>query len=99
MLQMAHQLQLPEQLQELGLSKTDTAVALGIIIARAVSPNSERSTYNWLCKHSGLGELLDFDFVKSPVDKLYESWSRNLSPSPRAHAITHMSTFDERSCF
>ena len=72
MLQMAHQLQLPEQLQELGLSKKDTAVALGTIIARAVSPNSERSTYNWLCKHSGLGELLDFDFNKTSLDKLYE---------------------------
>ena len=71
MLQMAHQLKLPEQLQELGLSKTDTAVALGTIIARAVSPDSERSTYNWLCKHSGLGELLDFDFSKTSLDKLY----------------------------
>ena len=71
MLQMAHQLKLPEQLQELGLSKTDTAVALGTIIARAVSPDSERSTYNRLCKHSGLGELLDFDFSKTSLDKLY----------------------------
>ena len=71
MLQMAHQLQLQEQLQELGLSKTDSAVALGTIIARAVSPDSERSTYNWLCNRSGLGELLGFDFSKTSLDKLY----------------------------
>jgi hypothetical protein len=62
LLQMAHQLKLPEKLQQIGLSKTDVAVALGSIIARASSPNSERSTYHWLRHHSGLGELIDFNF-------------------------------------
>ncbi len=42
------------------------------IIARAVFPDSERSTYSWLCNDSGLGELLDFDFKKSSLDKLYQ---------------------------
>ena len=72
MLQMANQLALPKQLQKLGLSKTDASIALGSIIARAVSPDSERSTYTWLCNESGLGELLDFDFKKSSLDKLYQ---------------------------
>jgi transposase len=72
MLEMAHQLNLPEQLAKLGLSETEKAVALGAIIARAVHPDSERSTFAWLCHESGLGELLDFDFKKSSLDKLYQ---------------------------
>ncbi len=72
MLQMAHQLEIPKQLQKLGLSPTDVSVALGSIIARAVFPDSERATYTWLCNDSGLGELLDFDFKKSSLDKLYQ---------------------------
>lgn len=71
MLQMASQLNLPEQLKKLGLTKIETAEALGSIIGRAVNPDSERSTYAWLTKESGLGELLDFDFSKSSLDRLY----------------------------
>ena len=72
MLKMADQLCLPQQLQKLGFSKTDASIALGSIIARAVFPKSERSTYDWLCTRSGIGELLDFDFKKSSLDKLYQ---------------------------
>jgi transposase len=72
LLQMAEQLQLPKQLKDLGFSKTDIAIALGSIIARASSPDSERGTYSWLCNESGVGELLDFDFKKSSLDKLYQ---------------------------
>jgi transposase len=72
MLQMANQLELPQQLQKVGLSKTDISIALGSIIARAVCPDSERSTYDWLCNNSGIGELIDFDFKKSSLDKLYQ---------------------------
>jgi transposase len=72
LLQMAHQLKLSKKLQEIGLSKTDIAIALGSIIARAVSPDSERSTYNWLCNHSGLGELIDFNFNNTSLNKLYQ---------------------------
>ena len=73
MLRMAHQLQLPEQLQGLGLSKVDVSLTLGSIIARAVHPDSERSTYAWLCNDSGLGELIDFDFNKVPMGRLYKA--------------------------
>lgn len=72
LLQMANQLELPKQLQELGLSKTDLSIALGSIIARGTAPYSERSTYKWLCTHSGIGELLDFDFRKIFLGKLYK---------------------------
>ncbi len=71
MLHMARQLKLPKQLEKLGLSKIEIAEALGSIIGRAVNPDSERSTYAWLSKESGLGELLDFDFGKSSLDRLY----------------------------
>jgi transposase len=71
LLQMAHQLELPKQLQELGLSQTDVCIALGSIIARATFPCSERATYKWLRTHSGVGELLNFDFQKIPLGKLY----------------------------
>lgn len=72
MLEMAYQLKLPEQLAKLGLSKREQATALGSIIARAVNPDSELSTYAWLCNESGLGELLNFDFKKISLRKLYE---------------------------
>jgi transposase len=72
MLQMAHQLALPEQLAKLGLSESDTALALSAVIARAVAPGSERATHSWLCFESGLGELLDFDFQQASLNKLYQ---------------------------
>lgn len=72
LLQMASQLTLPEQLQKLGLSRTDVSIALGSIIARGVHPSSEREAYRWLCQCSGLGELLDFDFTKTTLHKFYK---------------------------
>ena len=79
LLQMANQLELPKQLRKLGLSQTDCSIALGSIIARATSPCSERATYKWLCTHSGVGELLDFDFQKTPLVKLYQVSDKLLS--------------------
>src|SRR5208337_5147237 len=61
-----------EQLAKLGLSEAEKAIALGSIIGRAVNPESERSTYDWLRHESGLGELIDFDFRKSSLNKLYQ---------------------------
>ena len=94
MLQMANQLKLPEKLQELGLSKTDTAVALGSIIARSVCPDSERATYDWLSKYSGLGELLDFDFQKSSLDKLYQISDKLLAHKDTLEA--HLETVESK---
>lgn len=72
LLKMAHQLQLPKKLNELGLTTTEIAIALGTIIARAAHPDSERATYAWLCKDSGLEELLDFNFRKISHNRLYQ---------------------------
>jgi transposase len=93
MLKMADQLQLPQQLRELGFSKTDASIALGSILARAVFPKSERSTYNWLCQQSGLGELLDFDFKKSSLNKLYQ-----ISDQLLVHKNTLESHFETVEC-
>lgn len=78
LLQMANQLQLPEKLKKLGMPDVDVSIALGSIIARAAFPDSERSTYSYLCNNSGLGELIDFDFKKSSLDKLYQISDRIL---------------------
>jgi len=93
MLQMANQLELPKQLQKLGLSKTDTAIALGSIIARAIYPDSERSTHTWLCNVSGLNELLNFDFKKSSLDKLYK-----ISDKLLTHKDALESYFEAKEC-
>jgi hypothetical protein len=79
LLQMAHQLQLPKKLKELGLSVTEVATALGSIIARAAHPESERATYAWLCNQSGLAELLDFKFKDSSHNNLYKISDKLLS--------------------
>ena len=80
LLQMANQLELPNKLKELGLSKKEIALALGTIIARAVAPSSERATHLWLTQHSGLGELIDYDFKNISLDNLY-----NISDSLLQH--------------
>ena len=72
LLQMANQLDIPKTLEGLGFSETDSAAALGSIIGRAVHPDSERSTHRWLCNESGIGELIDFDFNKISLNRLYE---------------------------
>lgn len=72
LLQMADQLGLPNKLKELGLSKREIALSLGTIIARAVAPASERATHPWLTQHSGLGELIDYDFQKTSLNNLYD---------------------------
>ena len=79
LLQMAEQLQLPEKLKDLGLSGSETATALGSIIARAAHPESERATYAWLCNESGLEELLDCNFKKHSHNSLYKISDKLLS--------------------
>ena len=72
LLKMAHQLQLPQKLTELGFSPTEVSLALGSVISRAAHPDSERATYTWLCDRSGLGELIDFNFNKVSHNGLYK---------------------------
>ena len=56
------QLQLDQKLAALGFNTIDSAAAMGSIIGRMVSPDSELQTHDWLQSRTGLGELLDYDF-------------------------------------
>ena len=72
LLTIANSLKLPNYLKQLGFSPREIALSLGTIIARAVFPGSERSTFSWLQHQSGLGELLNFDFQTVSLKRLYE---------------------------
>ncbi|MEN8237302.1 MAG: hypothetical protein ABFQ95_07175 [Pseudomonadota bacterium] len=63
---------LDRQLKILGLNPIQTATAMGTIIGRMLHPGSERATHKWLQEKSGLGELVDYDFNRLSLDKLYK---------------------------
>ena len=65
------QLQLDQKLAALGFNKIDTAAALGSIIGRMISPDSELQTHDWLQSRTGLGELLDHDYGSTCLTRLY----------------------------
>jgi len=90
------QLQLDKKLTALGFNTKDSAAVIGNIIARMVSPGSERYTQNWLENHSGLGELLGHDFATTSLTRLYttsdqllkyqnenRAWTQTCLPSER----------------
>jgi transposase len=52
-----------------GLTNT---TLLGNIIGRMAAPASELATHGWLQAISGLGELIDYDFEKMSLDRLYQ---------------------------
>lgn len=62
---------LDEKLKELGFNGPQLAAATGSIIGRMCQPASELSTHYWLQNVSGLGELLDYDFAKINLYKMY----------------------------
>jgi|GEM_PF-6378587 len=70
MLEMVNQIELPDQLQKLGLSKTDVSIAFSSIIARAVSPESGRSTYTWLCNRNCSNKISAICSAVRPVPSL-----------------------------
>lgn len=72
LLRVAHDLKLPQKLEELGFSAREVNIALGSMIGRAAFPASERSTHSKLIHQSGLGELLDFDFSKTSLNNFYK---------------------------
>ena len=71
LLRIAQELKLPEKLAELNFSHREVSVALGNIITRATSPASERATRSRLIHHSGMGELLNFDFDTTSLHNFY----------------------------
>ncbi len=61
-LEALRQVGLDGKLEQLGLTGPQRTAAIGTSIARMVAPGSELFTHGWLGKHSGLGELIDYDF-------------------------------------
>jgi hypothetical protein len=64
-------LELDKQLKKLGFNGPQLATAMGTIIGRMCNPGSELATHYWLQNVSGLGELIDYDFNKSNLYKMY----------------------------
>ena len=64
-------LELDKQLKKLGFNEPQLALATGTIIGRMCNPGSELATHHWLRNVSGLGELIDYDFNKSNLYKMY----------------------------
>jgi len=64
-------LELDKQLKKLGFNGPQLATATGTIIGRMNNPGSELATHYWLQNVSGLGELIDYDFNKINLYKMY----------------------------
>ncbi len=67
------ELKLSETLEELGFNGPQRAAVIGSLAGRLAGFGSESSTGKWLKERSGLGELLDFDFEKSSLMRLYRA--------------------------
>lgn len=70
------ELQLPQILEQGGLSGRQRNEALANIIARMCAPRSELATSAWLKEKSALGELLKHDFTPMPPMALYRASDR-----------------------
>ncbi len=64
-------LKLGERLRTLGFNGPQLVAATGTIIGRMCQPASELATHYWLRNVSGLGELIDYDFSKINLYKMY----------------------------
>ena len=64
-------LELDKKLANLGFSPPQVALAIGAIVGRTCHPASERETHRWLQDQTGIGELIDYDFEKLSLHKIY----------------------------
>ncbi len=69
----ANQLGLDRLFDELGFDRRTRACALATIVARLARPASEHATWQWLCEHSAIGELLEVDFHRLSIMRLYRA--------------------------
>jgi len=67
------ELKLPEILKQLDFNGPQRATVIGSLAGRLSGLGSELSTWRWLKERSGLGELLDFDFEKMSLMRLYRA--------------------------
>ena len=65
------ELKLESKLRELNFSNIQIKSFLGVVIAKACHPSSERSSLNWLCNTSGAGELYNCDYNKISSNNIY----------------------------
>jgi transposase len=63
---------LDKKFKGLKLTGPQIAAAIGTIIGRMCHPGSELSTHNWLQNKTGLGELIDYDFNKTSLYRMYQ---------------------------
>ncbi len=63
---------LDKKLKELKFTGPQIAAAMGTIIGRMCQPGSELSTHYWLQNRSSLGELIDHDFDKTSLYRMYQ---------------------------
>lgn len=70
--QTLHRLQLDEKMKELGFNKHQVSAAIATIVGRMVEPGSELSTHFWLQNHSGLGELIGYDYEGMSLTRIYQ---------------------------
>lgn len=62
-----------DKLTELGFNRHQLVAAVGNIVGRMAAPGSEAATHQWLQQHSGLGELLHYDYDGRAADRLYQA--------------------------
>ena len=70
-LEALRQVGLDTKLEALGFNGRQQAAAIGTLVGRMTAPGSELSTHHWLQHHSGLGELIDYDFSRLHLMQLY----------------------------
>ena len=63
------ELEIDRKLRNLGLTRAQLAVALGVIAGRMIVPGSERATHHWLQNATALGELMGVDFSNVSLDR------------------------------
>ena len=66
------QLKLDNKLKELGFNKHQLNAAIGEIIGRMAVPGSELAAHYWLRNHTGLGELLGYDYENMSLTRMYQ---------------------------
>jgi transposase len=71
-LETLRQLKLDDKLQQLGFNKHQLNAAIGSVIGRMIVPGSELATHYWLQNHTGLGELLDYDYEGMSLSRIYQ---------------------------
>ena len=67
------QLGVVKLLAELGLNGPMRAAAMGAVVGRLARPGSERATWGWLSRRSGLGELLEVDYETLSLMQMYRA--------------------------